>query len=271
MLEQRTTHDTTHRDTDAGETGPDCDRPRPLLGREHVGQDRQRRRHHEGRTDAHHRVCADHRTRRARQRREQRRRTEHDQAAVEREPSSVAVTERTCGQQQAGEHQGVGVDDPLQATRPRVEVLGQGGQRHVEAGVGHHDHHEADAQHAERPPTALVLPLAGRLLTVQVLLEGGLDGGEVGVLDGVLFDGHRMISNVRWLSNDSRGVGFIRPFFYDELPGLDSTPCHRSTSVRNRMIYAACAPSSGTPTKASTTVLTIARPSSLRISRWYPF
>ncbi len=33
------------------------------------------------------------------------------------------------------------------------------------------------------------------------------------------------------------GVGFIRPFFYDEVPGLDSTPCHRSTSVRNRMIY----------------------------------
>ena len=58
----------------------------------------------------------------ARQRREQRCRAEHDQPAVEREPSAVAVTQRTGGEQQAGEHQGVGVDDPLQAARPGVEA-----------------------------------------------------------------------------------------------------------------------------------------------------
>ena len=39
--------------------------------------------------------------------------------AVEREPSSVAVTERAGGQQQPGEHEAVGVDDPLQRARRR--------------------------------------------------------------------------------------------------------------------------------------------------------
>ena len=89
------------------------------VGREHVGQDRQRRRHHERGPDAHHRTSADHRARRARQRREQRCRAEHDEAAVQREPSSVAVAERSGGQEQAREHEAVRVDDPLQRARRR--------------------------------------------------------------------------------------------------------------------------------------------------------
>ncbi len=175
-----------HRHADTGEAGPDRDRPRPLVGREHVGQDRQRRRHHERGADAHHRTGPDHRARRARHHREQRRRTEHDQPAVEREPSTVAVTQAAGGEQQAGEHEAVGVDDPLQRARAGVEVAGQRRQRHVEAGVRHHDHHEADAQHAEGPPAALVVAGRRALLAVELPPERGLLGDD-------LFDGHRTV------------------------------------------------------------------------------
>ena len=70
VLEQQAADDAADRDADPGETGPDRDRPRPLVRREHVRQDRQRRRHHERGADAHDRAGADDRRRRARERRE---------------------------------------------------------------------------------------------------------------------------------------------------------------------------------------------------------
>ena len=149
------------------------------------------------------------------------------EAAVQREPPPVPVAERAGGEQQAGEHEAVGVDDPLQrARRRRAGRSTSVGQRDVEAGVGHHDHHEADAQHAERPPAALVLPLGGRLLAVQLLPEGGL-AGEV-VLpwrggDGVLFDAHRTSptrsgANVSGIPKNSLGL-----LSDDDRGGADST------------------------------------------------
>ena len=54
VLEQQARGDRPDGRAAAGDAGPDGDRLGPLPGREDVGQDRQRRRHDERRTDAHH-------------------------------------------------------------------------------------------------------------------------------------------------------------------------------------------------------------------------
>ena len=53
VLEQQAGRDRSERRAGPGDAGPQGDRLGPLPGREHVGQDRQRRRHDERRADAH--------------------------------------------------------------------------------------------------------------------------------------------------------------------------------------------------------------------------
>ena len=67
-----------------------------------------------------------------------------------------AVTERTRGQQQTGEHDGVGVDDPLQLRAIGAELADDRRERDVEDRVVDADHHQRQAQHAERPPASTV-------------------------------------------------------------------------------------------------------------------
>ena len=55
VLEQEAAGDRTERVADARDRGPHADRLAPLLGREDVGDDRQRRRHDERAADAHER------------------------------------------------------------------------------------------------------------------------------------------------------------------------------------------------------------------------
>ena len=54
---------------------------------------------------------------------EQRADGEHDEAADERPLAAEAVAEGAGGEQQPGEQDGVGVDDPLELRRRGVEVL----------------------------------------------------------------------------------------------------------------------------------------------------
>ena len=77
-----------------------------------------------------------------------------DEPRGERALAAVAIAERSRGEEQAGEHERVGVDDPLQIADARPEVAHQGGERHVDDRVVDHDHEEAHAEHRERaPPT----------------------------------------------------------------------------------------------------------------------
>ena len=77
--------------------------------------------------------------------------------AVPAEP----VAEASGGEQQTGEDEGVGVDDPLELAGGRAEAafarrVGQRRQRDVEDRVVEDDHDEADAQHEQRqPPSAI--------------------------------------------------------------------------------------------------------------------
>ena len=135
---------------------PDADRHGPLAGvGEDVGEDRQRRRHDQRGADAHHRAGRDQRVDAAGERGGRRADAEDDEAEGERALPPEAVAEAAGGEQQAGEHERVGVDDPLELAGGRAEVAHQGRQRHVEDRVVDDDHEQAEAQHAEGEPAAI--------------------------------------------------------------------------------------------------------------------
>ena len=85
-----------------------------------------------------------------------RERAEQRQTCQQRALASEPVAEATCGKQQAGEHEGVGVDDPLQAARAGVQLARERGQGHVHDRVVHDDHEQRDAEHGEDLPASRV-------------------------------------------------------------------------------------------------------------------
>ena len=100
--------------------------------RERVEDDRERRRHDERRADAHHRAECD-QLARVRRRLAATAPAEYDEPDLERALPAEAVADRTRGQQQPGEHERVGVDDPLEVRAGRAEVALDRRQRHVPA------------------------------------------------------------------------------------------------------------------------------------------
>jgi hypothetical protein len=70
--------------------------------------------------------------------------------------AAVAIPEGAGAEEEAGEDEGVGVDDPLQLTVRRVEILLDRRQGHVEARHRHHDERERQAHDAEQGPPAPV-------------------------------------------------------------------------------------------------------------------
>ena len=62
------------------------------------------------------------------------------------------VAQRPEGEEQAGEHHGVGVDHPLQLAGAGTQAAGDRREGHVENGVVQTDEEEGDAQHGQRGP-----------------------------------------------------------------------------------------------------------------------
>ena len=144
-------------DPQPGHGRPHADGLRPLPGvGEDVGQDRQGRGHDGGAADAHHRPGADEHARRAGERRGGRTEAEDGQAHLEGAAAPEAVRQHAGGQEQAGEHQHVRVDDPLLLARRGSQVLDERGEGHVEDRVVDPDDEQAQAEHRERPPAATV-------------------------------------------------------------------------------------------------------------------
>jgi len=76
---------------------------------------------------------------------------EKDQTGGEDAPFVAHVAQAGNDEQQAGDHQDVAQDDPLDGGEIRVQVLGQGGQGHVDdAHVQRgHEHHAIDPEHGQ--------------------------------------------------------------------------------------------------------------------------
>ena len=152
---------------ETGEAGPHGDRSAPLTRvAEDVGQDRQRGRHDQRPADAHERP-AGHQLQGARRQRGRRRADgEQDDADLQGALAAEPVAEAARRQQQSGEHERVGIDDPLDLAVRGVEIADQRRDRHVEDRVVHDDDQQGEAQHAERPPPPRVDALVERHLPV---------------------------------------------------------------------------------------------------------
>ncbi len=87
---------------------------------------------------------------------------EDREAHGERALPAEAVTERTEGEQEPGEHERVRVDHPLEVGDAGAEVSLEGGKRDVDDRVVDHDDQQAHAQHGEGEPPAVVRPLRRR-------------------------------------------------------------------------------------------------------------
>ena len=88
---------------------------------------------------------------------------EEDQADLHGALAAQPVPDAAAGQQQAGEGQAVGVDDPLQRRDGRAQVAVQRGQRHVDDGVVDHDQEDGEAQDGEHHPAAIRDSMAPRM------------------------------------------------------------------------------------------------------------
>ena len=80
---------------------------------------------------------------------------EQHEPGLERSLAAVAVADRAGGEQQAGEHQRVGVDHPLQRAGGGIELAGQGRDGDVQARVADDDDHQAHAEHGQDGPATL--------------------------------------------------------------------------------------------------------------------
>ena len=69
--------------------------------------------------------------------------------ADEEAAAAEAVGQRAGGEHDAGEREGVGVDDPLQTAQVRVQVARDVGERGVHHGDVEHEHRGREADHGE--------------------------------------------------------------------------------------------------------------------------
>ena len=76
------------------------------------------------------------------------------QPGEQRAAPPVAVTEGAGEQEEAGEHQRVRVDDPLELAEVRVEVAREGRERDVDDRVIDDDREQARAEHGEPAASA---------------------------------------------------------------------------------------------------------------------
>ena len=160
MREQDAADDRPEADADPAHAGPDPDGAAALLRvGEDVGDDRQRRRHDERGADPHERARHDELRDAVGHRGGRRRHREEHQPDHQRALAAEAVAEAARGEQQAREHEHVGVDDPLEIRRGRVHVAHQRRQRHVEDRVVDPDDRDAQAQRQQREPSPLRDPV----------------------------------------------------------------------------------------------------------------
>ena len=88
---------------------------------------------------------------------------------VQRSLAAELVAQAAGGQQQAGEHQRVAIDDPLQLAVGGAQFVDQRGDGHVEDGVVHHDDQQAETQRGQGEPSPSVGTLVDHVDRVIVI------------------------------------------------------------------------------------------------------
>ena len=157
MFEQESAHHRADGDAETGEAGPHGDGPAALLRvAEDVGEDRQRGGHDQRAADAHEGTGEDQLVGRLGQRGGDRAHPEQDDADLQGALSAESVGQAAGGEEQTGEDEDVGVDDPLDLAVAGAEVGHQRGDGHVEDRVVHHDDQQAHAEHGEDQPSTFV-------------------------------------------------------------------------------------------------------------------
>jgi hypothetical protein len=151
-LEQQPARERPQPDAEGGQGCPDPDRLAALLGREDVGDDRQRRRHDHRRADSHQGAHGYQLPGGVGDQRTEAREAEDRDARLESAFAAEAVPERAEDQQEAGEDEEIGVDHPLQPGRGRVELLLKRRERNIQDRVVEPDDDQAEREHAERLP-----------------------------------------------------------------------------------------------------------------------
>ena len=163
VLEQHAAGQRAEGDADAGRARPHRDRLLPLGGvGEGVGDDRQGRREDEGGADAGDSPHGDQPAGGVDEGRRQAAEAEDHEARGQRPSPPEPVAQRAARQQEAGEHDRVGVDDPLQLARRPGDRPAEGRDGDVEDGGVDRDQHERRAQHGERPPPPGIVRRTGR-------------------------------------------------------------------------------------------------------------
>ena len=160
--QQQAADDRAEGHADADGTAPQGDRPLafgPVA--EHVADDGQRRGDHQRGADAHARPGGDEGADVAGEGRPGRARGEDRQAGQERLLAADPVGQAARGEQQAGEHEDVGVDRPLQVAGCRVQVADQRGERDVQDGVVQVHDQDGDAEDGQGQPAPAGRELAG--------------------------------------------------------------------------------------------------------------
>ena len=111
--------------------------------------------------DAHHRANRDQGARRVDEERDERDGSEEREPDRQQRLPPVAVADRARRQEQGGEHDRVGVDDPLQLRLRRAGVTRDFGEGDVEACDRRDDHHQREAHDPKHGPAVLRFGLEG--------------------------------------------------------------------------------------------------------------
>ena len=161
MLEQPAAGDRPVGDAEPRHGRPGGDGLRPLVRREDVREDRQRRGHDRGRTETHQGTRSDQGVRAVGEGGERRSGAEDDKTGHERPAAAEAVSEAAGGEQEPGEDEQVAVHDPLQLARAGAQVIADRRQADVEDGVADRDDEQAEGQHSERLPAPGISGVCG--------------------------------------------------------------------------------------------------------------
>ncbi len=147
--------------------GPESDGLAALLGIAEGGrQNRERGGHDHGTAYTHYGAHGDEHYRRPGKRCTQRETTEDYQACLQRFLSTYTVADRTHRQQQCCEDQYIGINDPLQSTGRRAQLIGYGRQSQVQYSIVQSDDQQRETQEPQGNPP----PLVPRRLLHQVKL-----------------------------------------------------------------------------------------------------